>query len=136
MINKREKLYQAFGDFLRVFVTDLNHLSEDGWFLLVEGPRDARALRRLGFVGNLVTVSSVGRRGTSAFRGARKVVILTDLDREGAVLAARFVKRLSHDGFKTSLRERIRLKVASHGVFLHVENLARFAEAEVLRAER
>ncbi|MDE1852254.1 MAG: hypothetical protein KGI38_00735 [Thaumarchaeota archaeon] len=130
MIDKREKRYQAFGDFLGRFVTDLNHLSEDGWSLLVEGPRDSRAIRKLGFVGDLVTVSSVGRTGTSVFRGREKVVILTDLDREGAVLAAKFVKRLSHEGFKTSLRERNRLKVASHGVFLHVENLSRFAPSE------
>lgn len=111
-------------------MTDLNHLSEDGWFLLVEGQRDAKALRKLGFTGNLATISSVGRRGYSAFEGCKKVVILTDLDREGAVLAARFVRRLSHDGFKTSLRERIRLKIASHGVFLHMENLSRFAPSE------
>ncbi len=130
MIDKREKQYQAFGDFLGGFVTDLNRLSEEGWFLLVEGQRDAKALRKLGFIGNLVTIPSVGRRGNSVFERCKKVVILTDLDREGAVLAARFVKRLSHDGLKTSLRERIRLKVASHGVFLHVENLSRFAPPE------
>jgi hypothetical protein len=52
------------------------------------------------------------------------------LDREGAVLAARYIKRLSHDGFRISLRERQRLKNASHGVFLHVENLSRFARLE------
>lgn len=112
-------------------MTDLNHLSDDGWTVLVEGQRDAKALRKLGFVGDMVTVSSVGRRGNSAFKGGNKVVILTDLDREGAVLAARFIKRLSHDGFKTSLRERLRLKIASRGVFLHIENLSRFAQVEV-----
>ena len=130
MIDKRKKLYQAFGDFLRGFVTDLNFLSEDGWSLLVEGKRDASALRKLGFVGNLVTISSVGRNGTSAFGSAKKVVILTDLDREGAVLAWRFLKRLGHEGFRTSTRERLRLKIASRGVFLHVENLSRFAQSD------
>jgi len=131
LIDKREKLYQAFGDFLRGFVADLNVLSEEGWLLLVEGQRDARALRKLGFVGNMVTISSVGRKGTSAFGGATKVVILTDLDREGAVLASRYLKRLAHEGFRTSMRERLRLKIASRGVFLHVENLSRFAHSDV-----
>ncbi len=128
MISKREKLYQAFGEFLGGFVTDLNNLSEDGWSVLIEGPRDARALRKLGFIGDLVTVSSVSRRGNSAFGGAKKIVILTDMDREGAVLAARFVKRLSHEGFKTSMRERLRLKTATRGMFRHIENLGRFSQ--------
>ncbi len=128
MIDKREKQYQAFGEFLGAFVTDLNHLYEEGWAVLVEGQRDAKALRKLGFVGNVATISAVGTSNSSVFDDLKKVVILTDLDREGAVLAARYVKRLSHEGFRTSLRERLRLKNASHGVFLHVENLSRFAE--------
>lgn len=131
LIDKREKQYQEFGEFVERFVTDLNHLSEEGWSILVEGPRDVRALRKLGFVGNLVTVASVVKAGTPVFEGGRKVVILTDLDREGAVLASRYVKRLSHEGYRTSLKERMRLKNASHGVFLHVENLSRFASDEV-----
>ena len=130
MLHKKKKTYDEFGEFLRGFVTDLNNLSEDGWSILVEGPRDTWALRRLGCTGNVVTVSSVVREGSAAFDKDRKVVIMTDLDREGAVLAARYIKRLSHDGFRTSLRERQRLKNASHGVFLHVENLSRFARAE------
>ena len=133
MIDKREKLYQAFGYFLGSFVEDLNVLSGDGWSVLVEGKRDERALRKLGFVGNLVTISSLGRKGISAFDGAKKVVILTDLDREGAVLASKYLKRLTHDGFKTSLRERLRLKIASRGVFLHIENLSRFAQMQETR---
>jgi len=127
MIDKREKLYQAIGEFVGNFIVDLNHLSEEGWSLLVEGKRDARALRRLGFSGDLATISTVGRSGSAAFK-YRKVVILTDLDREGAVLASRYVKQLTHEGFKTSMKERLRLKVASRGVFLHVENLSRFAD--------
>jgi len=130
LIDKREKLYQAFGEYLEGFVADLNVLSEDGWSLLVEGKRDARALRKLGFIGKLVTISSVGRKGISAFDGAKKVIILTDLDREGAVLASRYLKRLSHERFRNSMRERRRLKIASRGIFLQVENLSRFALPE------
>jgi len=130
LLHKKPKTYDEFGEFLGGFVTDLNNLTEDGWSILVEGPRDAQALRRLGCAGNVVTVSSVVTKGNAVFDNDTKIVILTDLDREGAVLAARYIKRLSHDGFKTSLRERQRLKNASHGVFLHIENLARFARAE------
>jgi len=130
LLHKKPKTYEEFGEFLEAFVRDLNHMSEEGWSVLVEGPRDVLALRRLGCIGKVVTVSSVVRKGKSAFEESRGVVILTDLDREGAVLAARYIKRLSHDGFRISLRERQRLKNASHGVFLHVENLSRFARLE------
>jgi len=130
MLHRKAKTYDEFDEFLGGFIADLNNLSEDGWSVLVEGPRDAQALRRLGCVGNVVTVSSVVRKGNDVFDRDKKIVILTDLDREGAVLASRYIKRLSHDGFRTSLAERQRLKKASHGVFLHVENLSRFARIE------
>lgn len=128
MIDKRKKAIDAFGAFISDFVRDLNQLSEEGWSILVEGQRDETALRKLGFRGLLASISSVRRRGMGAFEGSRKVVILTDLDREGAVLAARYLKALTHEGLRTSLAERRRLKHASRGVFLHIENLSRFAE--------
>ena len=128
MLDKRKRLYEPFGAFVRDFVRDLNDLSESDWALLVEGARDARAMRRLGYAGKLTTVTELGRQGSRAMGTAKKVVILTDFDREGAVLASRYVKALGHEGIRTSLSERRRLKAASRGVFLHVENLGRFAE--------
>jgi len=113
------------------FVRDLNHLSEGGWSVLVEGPRDLKAIRKLGYQGSVTTVASLGRNGVFALNPSKKVVILTDLDREGGVLAARYVKKLGHEGIKTSLAERRRLKAASRGVFLHIENLSRFAESGI-----
>lgn len=130
MIDKRQKAIDAFGAFVSDFMHDLNQLSEEGWSILVEGQRDEKALRRLGFRGRLVSLSSVGRRGMGAFEDSRKVVILTDLDREGAVLASRYLKALTHEGISASLAERRRLKHASRGVFLHIENLSRFADSQ------
>jgi 5S rRNA maturation endonuclease (ribonuclease M5) len=130
MIDRRERAYQQFGEFLTGFIRDLNQRAEEGWALLVEGPRDQRAMRSLGYGGSLVTVSLVKRHSRAMVPSLRKVVVLTDLDREGAALAAKFIRRLNHEGVKTSLEERRRLKAASHGVFLHVENLSRFAKSE------
>ena len=129
-IDKRERDYQAFGAFLADFVRDLNNSSDDGWSLLVEGLRDQRALRKLGYDGDLLPVSLFARKGAPFPAGAKKVIILTDLDHEGTVLASKFVKRLGHEGVRTSLSERRRLKAASRGVFLHIENLSRFASPE------
>jgi 5S rRNA maturation endonuclease (ribonuclease M5) len=130
-IGGSERRFDAYTDFLVGFIRHLNQVAADGWAVLVEGKRDAAALRSLGYTGVLTTVSSVSRLGTEAFAPARKVVILTDLDREGRVLAARYIKLLSHEGFRTSLAERGRLRVASRGAFRHIENLSRFSEPEV-----
>jgi 5S rRNA maturation endonuclease (ribonuclease M5) len=135
LIDKRERDYQEFSAFLSDFVGDLNNKSEEGWSVLVEGLRDRKALRKLGYVGDLVTKSDIARSGVGAFEGLRKVIILTDLDREGNYLASKFVRTLSHERVQPSLGERLRLKAASRGVFLHVENLARFARPEGSRWE-
>jgi 5S rRNA maturation endonuclease (ribonuclease M5) len=129
MIDKHAKAIQAFGAFVLDFMGDLNRLAEDGWAVMVEGQRDVKALRNLGYVGRLTTVSSLERRGVAAFGGSNNVVILTDLDREGSVLASRYLKTLTHEGLRASLTERRRLKQASKGVFLHIENLSRFEDS-------
>jgi 5S rRNA maturation endonuclease (ribonuclease M5) len=126
LIDKHERAMQAFGVFILGFIRDLNHLADEGWSVLVEGQRDEKALLKLGYRGGLVTIPRLGRRGASTFGETKKVVILTDLDREGQILTARFVKRLEHEGMIVSLSERRRLKAASRGIFLHVENLSRF----------
>jgi 5S rRNA maturation endonuclease (ribonuclease M5) len=128
LIDRRERVYQEFSAFLSDFVRDLNNSSEEGWSVLVEGLRDRKALTKLGYAGDLVTVSDFARSRVGALEGLRKVIILTDLDREGTVLASRFVRTLTHERVQVSLGERLRLKAASRGVFLHIENLARFSK--------
>jgi 5S rRNA maturation endonuclease (ribonuclease M5) len=127
----KERKFDEYADFLNNFVRQLNQKSEEGWALLVEGKRDVAAVRGLGYTGGLATVSSVSKLGARAFAPATKVVILTDLDREGRTLAARYIKLLSHEGVRTSLSERRRLRVASRGAFRHIENLSRFSDTEV-----
>lgn len=131
VIAGRERRFDEYAGFLDGFVRQLNQLADDGWAVLVEGKRDAAAMRGLGYTGGLATVSSVGRLGVQALAPAKKVVILTDLDREGRVLAARYIKLLSHEGIRTSLAERRRLRAASRGAFRHIENLSRFSEDAV-----
>lgn len=132
VIDRRERVYRAFKAFLSEFVRYLNDRSEEGWAILVEGQRDSRALRKLGYGGQVVTVSLLGRSGPWALKGAMKVIILTDLDSEGASLASKYAKKLGREGVVTSLSERKWLKAASRGVFLHIENLGRFAKADDL----
>jgi 5S rRNA maturation endonuclease (ribonuclease M5) len=130
-MSSRERRFAVFAEFLGGLVKELNDLSIDGGAVLVEGKRDARALRELGYSGPLFTIAIMG--STLAARQemrrvARQMVVLTDLDTEGRRLAARYVKFLSHEGVTPSLAQRKRLSAASRGVFLHIENLRRFAQ--------
>ncbi len=130
---RRERRLSEFAGFLQGFVRELNDLAGEGSAVLVEGKRDARALTRLGYSGPVFTLailtSSLSAR-ESLRESVRQMVILTDLDVEGRRLAARYVKFLAHQGVKPSLAQRRRLSEASRGVFLHIENLGRFATVD------
>ncbi len=130
---QRQRKLSEFAGFLQGLVKELNDLAGEGSAVLVEGKRDARALTRLGYSGPLFTVailtSSVAAR-ESLRESVRQMIILTDLDVEGRRLAARYVKFLAQQGVKPSLAQRKRLSEASRGVFLHIENLGRFAPAD------
>ena len=122
-----EKRFDQFEEFLATFVSDLNHMASEGWSVLVEGKRDSRALRSLGYGGPCLTLADLHRRGAACIPSPGRVIVLTDMDRAGALLTARCIKTLSHWGVRASLAERRRLKMASRGVFRQVENLSRFA---------
>jgi 5S rRNA maturation endonuclease (ribonuclease M5) len=122
------KRFQAFVEFLTVFIGELNALAEEGAAVLVEGKRDRDALTRLGYTGPVLTKASLhSERGVAGLRRVKLAIILTDLDEEGRRLAARYAEFFALRGIETSLTQRRRLLKASHGTFLHVENLARFA---------
>jgi 5S rRNA maturation endonuclease (ribonuclease M5) len=124
-IGKRQ--FVEFSEFLKGFVSDLNADAEAGAVLLVEGARDSRAMRDIGYTGPLIMTSSInGRASKVVLNKARMVVIMTDLDSEGRKLAGRYRRVLRHQGLETDMTFRKRLVVASRGVFLHVENLRRF----------
>jgi len=125
-MERSERKFQEFIEFLVKFIHELNDLSRDGAVVLVEGKRDAEALVGLGFSGRIVTSSSI-HTATSRMRKANQVIILTDLDSEGRRMAARYTRLLSAMGIETTLVVRRRLSKGSRGRFLHVENLIRFA---------
>jgi 5S rRNA maturation endonuclease (ribonuclease M5) len=123
--------FGEFEEFLQTFVRDLNNLSEDGGIVLVEGKRDATALRKIGYTGGILVISSFSSRESHRLLArARLIAILTDLDSEGRRLAARYTKLLRARGIDSSLTERRRLSAASKGTFLHVENLQRFSRPD------
>jgi 5S rRNA maturation endonuclease (ribonuclease M5) len=135
MTHVQNRKFEAFQDFLRSFVVELNNLSEEGGVVLVEGKRDMDALREIGYTGGLLSVSSFNsKQARKTLGNAKSVVILTDLDRQGRQLAARYTKLLRTEGVAPSLAQRKRLSQASKGTFLHIENLRRFSELWVAHA--
>ncbi len=128
MAEQADRKFIQFLDFLKEFITELNRLSREGEILLVEGARDARAMHGVGYTGSIVTIASINRGGLKKkLVASKRVIIMTDLDREGRSLAARYAKSLTHSGMAISLLHRKRLLVASKGLFRHIENLKRFA---------
>jgi len=133
---QRERRLSQFAEFLRALVKELNDLSGEGAAVLVVGKRDANALTGLGYSGPLFTVailtSSVAARERLR-EEVRQMIILTDLDSEGRRLASRYVRFLAQEGVRPSLAQRKRLSEATRGMFLHIENLGRFAtSAQIL----
>jgi 5S rRNA maturation endonuclease (ribonuclease M5) len=127
---QRQRRLAEFVEFLQGLIKELNDLSGEGAAVLVEGRRDAKALTGLGYTGPLFTVAILTSSVASRERlreEVRQMIILTDLDAEGRRLAARYVKFLAKEGVRPSLAQRKRLSAASRGIFLHIENLGRFA---------
>ena len=94
--------------------------------VVVEGKRDRDALAALGYTGPILTKAALhSKKGMTALRRVKLAVILTDLDEEGRRLAARYADFFTLRGVKPSLTQRRRLLRASHGTFLHMENLCR-----------
>jgi 5S rRNA maturation endonuclease (ribonuclease M5) len=122
-----QKRFLEFVEFLTVFIHELNALSQEGAAVLVEGKRDRDALVGLGYTGPVMTRALLhSPRGVAAVRKVKLAIILTDQDGEGRRLAARYADFFARRGIETSLTQRRRLKRASNGIFLHIENLARF----------
>jgi 5S rRNA maturation endonuclease (ribonuclease M5) len=123
-----ERKFEEFVGFLVGFIQELNELSsQQGALVLVEGKRDRKALSDLGYAGLMITKAVLHSEGGGAIvRRAKLVIIMTDFDQEGRRLASLYARYFTRRNISISLEPRRRLLRASHGIFLHVENLARF----------
>jgi len=78
-------------------VEELSRCVEQGMPILIEGKKDEEALNQLGINGNIIKVSGSGLKlfeiAEIAAKTSSKVIILTDFDKKGDILA----KKLSED---------------------------------------
>ncbi len=104
--------------------------------LVVEGERDRRALRSLGWDGPIALLHrgrpiSATASGLVAARG--KVIVLTDWDVEGGHLARRLRDFLSAEHVELDLDYRRRLARILRGELTHVEGLFGWARRQAER---
>jgi len=91
--------------------------------VLVEGPRDEEALRRLGFKGRVELHSRIGRSDEDLVDGlvvsSRTVLVLTDFDAEGRAMNRKLTVLLERRGVKVDLwlRRTIGRRMAVLGVY-------------------
>ena len=105
--------------------------------IVVEGERDRRAVRRLGWAGPVVLLHrgrpiSATASGLLASRG--KVIVLTDWDTEGGHLARRLRDFLEAEEVSLDLEYRRRLARVLRGELTHVEGLFGWARRQAERA--
>ena len=110
-------------------VVDLN--AEDA-VVVVEGKRDAAALRSLGFMGTLMQFHRYGGfvRFADMAASFRRVVVLFDYDREGRYMTSKLV-RLLQRRTRIDLTYRHRLARITGGRVRFVEQLAEYTPLAV-----
>jgi 5S rRNA maturation endonuclease (ribonuclease M5) len=104
--------------------------SSSGAVIIVEGRKDEETLRRLGLTGPIVCFKSSGMVMNDFLSqiSAKKVILLTDFDREGKELSARMGKELAHLKIATDDVLRRRLSALVKQDIGAVEGLCSFLE--------
>jgi 5S rRNA maturation endonuclease (ribonuclease M5) len=123
---------EAFDEFLLLWQKLL--AEADGSVVVVEGERDVRSLRRLGWSGPLRAIHRGGTLAETAERLAqlgRRVIVLTDLDSKGGELARRLRGFLGTSGLDLDYRRR--LARVLRGELVHIEGLHGWARRNAER---
>jgi 5S rRNA maturation endonuclease (ribonuclease M5) len=127
---------ESFEEFVSLWGKLLRESDGGAVVLVVEGERDRRAVRRLGWTGPVVLVHrgrpiSATASGLVASRG--KVIVLTDWDTEGGHLARRLRDFLEAEDVQLDLDYRRRLARILRGELTHVEGLFGWARRQAER---
>ena len=116
---------------LRSFIGMLNHESENGSIIVVEGKRDAEALSKVGFTGNPTVFHHF--KGMANFIDSqdhsdkKKIILLLDMDRTGKYLTSKLVSQLQSRRKNVSLSYKRSLAKITNGKVRHVEDLVMYA---------
>lgn len=93
-------------DRLEKLIQRVTHESEQGGIIVVEGTRDRDSLRSMGIPGTILCLQS-SRKNPLGFveelDAGRKLIVLTDFDREGVSLAKRLARSLNYQKIHANL---------------------------------
>jgi 5S rRNA maturation endonuclease (ribonuclease M5) len=106
-------------------LSELSEYSGKGAIIIVEGKRDILSLQKLGIDGNFefATRNSLFNFSERIASLGSEVVILTDWDRRGDLLAAKLSEYFISFGLKAELQIRNKLKLMSQKEIKDVESL-------------
>lgn len=107
----------------------IQELNQQDAAVVVEGRRDADALRRLGFVGTLMQFHRYGGfvRFADTVESWKRIIILFDYDHEGRYMTHRLI-RLLQRRTRIDLSYHRRLAKITRGRVRCVEQLAAYAQ--------
>lgn len=126
---KKSKEYEL-ADSLALYIKKLNDEARCGALIVVEGQRDADALRSIGFQGELFLLSH--NEGLSKLareaEGYEKVILLLDMDKKGRYLTKRAATLLQEKKSVIDLFFRKELLSLTKGRVRRIEELRRFQD--------
>lgn len=111
------------------FIRTLNHESENGSIVVVEGKRDSEALTKLGFIGEVTKYNRF--KGILDFVDShqmtdKKIILLLDMDRTGKYLTSRLVSLFQQRGSNVNLTYKRKLCEITNGKVRHIEDLVSY----------
>jgi 5S rRNA maturation endonuclease (ribonuclease M5) len=113
---------------LEELIFELRELSESGAIIVVEGRKDVESLRFLGINGEIKLASQqpLLEFTESLSKSGKKIVLLTDWDKKGRIVAGKIIKHLSAYGIMPNIDIRLRLRGLSKKRIKDIESLNNF----------
>ncbi|MGZ7044048.1 MAG: toprim domain-containing protein [Methanobacterium sp.] len=108
-------------------VEELSYRTEQGTTILIEGKKDEEALKKLGINCNIIKVSGSGLKlfevAEKAVESSTEVIILTDFDKKGNLLAKKLSKDIESLGSHPDLNIRRNIMNITRRYIKDIESL-------------
>jgi|TARA_B100001971_G_scaffold47450_1_gene42435 5S rRNA maturation endonuclease (ribonuclease M5) len=129
-----EVLNRKISEALVLYIKKLNDESKNGSLVVVEGKRDVRALRSMGFIGKILMLCHNNNfdRFISEAGKYHKIILLLDLDRKGRSLTKKAAILLEGKKHVIDLYFRRNLSSITCGRVKQIEELSKYAEYIVI----
>ena len=105
--------------------------SSNGSTIIVEGRRDRESLRSMGVTGRIQCLQSSRTNAiglVESLQGVRRVVVLTDFDREGVSLAQKLTRSLNARGLRVNLVIWKNLRELTRSEVRSIQELPKYTE--------